>query len=107
MPCYDPETHERPKRMERRLHFLTEMLCGLCGRVEAAGLYSPHISASEELVTWWEQHKLHDADVVAAHNKYQKLGANDPAWEKLSEQERDYIIKSRMDLSHEDGKPHY
>ena len=35
MPCYDPETHDRPIRLEKKIHYLTELLCTLCTTIQS------------------------------------------------------------------------
>jgi hypothetical protein len=55
MPCYDPETHERPKRLEKKIHHLTEMLCWLCGVTDPSV-----IEANHNLKDWWMKHQEFD-----------------------------------------------
>lgn len=67
MPCYDPETHERPMRLESKVHCLTAMLCAICGIIEAT--HPEIISNNPSLFEWWENHKAHDAYVSALEEK--------------------------------------
>lgn len=59
MPCYDPETHDRAERLERKVQLLTQLLCGLCTVVEArAPLLFSGVNGLQE---WWREHKKVDA----------------------------------------------
>lgn len=63
MPCYDPDTHERPIRLEGKVNFLTAQLCYLCEILDKA---SPNvISNNPDLNEWWKNHKNHDAKIAA------------------------------------------
>lgn len=62
MPCYDPETHERPIRLESRVHELTAMLCALCQKVQDI----PYtLSSVPGLTEWWNRHEAHDQEIAA------------------------------------------
>lgn len=81
MPCYDPETHERPKRLEAKVHRLTAMLCYLCGKTEAT---NPAIIAdNRELAEWWRNHKAQDKRVAAVREK-RRVGG----WQSLTADEQ-------------------
>lgn len=74
MPCWDSllytkasipygnaklqEEGSEVKHLESRIHNLTEMLCGLCKRVEA-GWPSVFVE-NTELSAWWKDHKADD-----------------------------------------------
>lgn len=73
MPCYDPETHERPKRLEEKVHKLTALLCYICREVETEGEHGI-LSDHPELSKWWTDHKTHDARVAAIKEKSDRLG---------------------------------
>lgn len=68
MPCYDPETHERPKRLAAKVNYLTELLCATC---KTASL--EFIQARPWLREWWANHQIVDAKIAAAKAK-QKRG---------------------------------
>lgn len=34
MPCYDPETNDRPERLQEKVHNLTALLCYACHELE-------------------------------------------------------------------------
>ena len=69
MPCYDPETHERPIRLEKRVHELTALLCYACSKL------SPEAIASEpNLAAWWHKHKTHDDRIAALKAKRAQYG---------------------------------
>lgn len=72
MPCYDPETHERPKRLESKVHRLTAMLCRLCGQIET--VMPTIIETDAELAEWWINHKTHDQRIAAIREKRKTLG---------------------------------
>lgn len=66
MPCTDggvSYTHyaDNPET-KKRLDRVTRLLCGLCKRIEAQGHGGDDlITVDQELVEWWENHKILDA----------------------------------------------
>lgn len=72
MPCYDPETHDRPIRMEQKIHRLTAMLCYLCGELERAN--SALLTDTSDLASWWVAHKAHDERIAALKEKRRLQG---------------------------------
>lgn len=69
MPCYDPDTHNRPIRLENKVHFLTSLLCHACERLSPAA-----IAANPKLAAWWEEHKTHDTRIATLKQKRDRLG---------------------------------
>lgn len=67
MPCYDPETHERPVRLENKVHRLTAMLCALCKKIEKTN--PAMIAENRDIAIWWEDHKTHDERIAAIKEK--------------------------------------
>lgn len=67
MPCYDPETHDRPVRLENKVHRLTAMLCDLCGKIEKTN--PALIAENRDLAEWWKDHKTHDERIAALEEK--------------------------------------
>lgn len=58
MPCYDPETHERPIRLANKVHYLTELLCTLCTAVQKSNpQFLPRLP---EVNAWWVRHEEFD-----------------------------------------------
>lgn len=64
MPCYDPETHEYPKRLAAKVNALTELLCATCKTADPG-----FINARPWLRQWWENHQIIDAKIAAAKAK--------------------------------------
>lgn len=94
MPCYDSETHERPVRLEQKVHRLTALLCGLCSKVE-----STHPELFEEddaLVEWWTKHKTQDARLEALKKKQAAQG-----FQSLTPREKD-AVWFQNDISNRD-----
>lgn len=88
MPCYDPETHDRPIRLEKKVHYLTDLLCYLCKKTEAA---SPQfIEENYELAQWWIRHQKQDRMIAAILEKRKTLG-----YHSLTDEER--LIATRHD----------
>lgn len=80
MPCYDPETHERPVRLEEKVHHLTALLCGLCRKLEESD--SPLIKENAALTAWWKNHKEKDRLVAEINEKERTEG-----WKSLTHEE--------------------
>ena len=89
MPCFDPDTVERPIRLEQKVHCLTDMLCRLCGQVEPGIL-----EANPDIAAWWQAHKAQDkmiADLVRKR-ELQGYGALTPDenWLLIKAQDASY-----------------
>lgn len=75
MPCYDPETHDRPIRLEAKVHKLTAFLCGVLSAYEKSDeALRIHIHRNKELSEWWENHKTQDARIDALKEKRKQYG---------------------------------
>lgn len=59
MPCYDPETSNRPERLQKIVNRQTRLLCGLCRRSSEEA-----INADPDLREWWIAHKAHDERIA-------------------------------------------
>ena len=81
MPCYDPDTHARPVRLEAKVHALTAMLCSLCGAVEET--LQILIEDRPVLKAWWEAHKEQDRLIQELEEKRRLHGES-----SLSPEER-------------------
>lgn len=81
MPCYDPDTHLRPPRLEARINSLTKLLCGACKLLEKADQAS--LKRNKELNDWWEAHKANDAWIEAVREK-KRIGKELLTVEELS-----------------------
>lgn len=64
MPCYDPDTHDKPERLKKRIHKLTAMLCWLCGRSDQS-----LIGENADLAVWWKDHHAHDEIIASLKEK--------------------------------------
>lgn len=58
MPCYDPETHDRPIRLANKIHHLTRLLCELCTSLDQK--YPHHLPCLPEVNEWWLKHQEFD-----------------------------------------------
>ena len=88
MPCYDPETHDRPIRLEARIHKLTEMLCQLCTIVD---MIDPKIIPfNPTLNDWWIKHKEFDQISKELIKKVEEQGINN-----LTNSERSHYYRSK------------
>jgi hypothetical protein len=85
MPCYDPETHEYPKRLAAKVNNLTELLCGVCGVVFCDQLLYESV-ISPELKEWWVKHQAIDALCADAREKHRRGLA-------LTDTERGYLCR--------------
>lgn len=67
MPCYDPETHEYPKRLAAKVNCLTELLCSVCKALP------PHIFLRvPNLAVWWASHQILDVKIAAVNAKRER-----------------------------------
>jgi hypothetical protein len=83
MPCYDPDTHERPERLAKKVNVLTDMLCRTCQQVGAYDL-------PDDVAVWWDNHKVFDEKRRLAREKYEQLQASGhpmPFWELTQEEQ--------------------
>lgn len=89
MPCYDPETHERPIRLEEKVHRLTDLLCRTCKKLDQS---DPNmlLASDPELFAWWQDHKEQDAMIAAIRAKRDILG-----WDSLTPKERRFMDRDR------------
>lgn len=69
MPCYDPETHDRPIRLEAKVQRLTRLLCYLCQN-SSEGV----IAGNEDLASWWKAHQESDAKIARLKEKKKTHG---------------------------------
>lgn len=75
MPCYDPETHDRPIRLEEKIHKLTAFLCGVLTAYEKGDeALRIHLHQNDDLSKWWENHKTQDARIEALKHKREQFG---------------------------------
>lgn len=82
MPCYDPETHDRPIRLEKKIHYLTELLCTLCSTIQSNNPdYLPRLP---EINRWWIRHREFDQIGEALEAKFNELGRDALTPEELS-----------------------
>jgi hypothetical protein len=93
MPCYDPETHNRPIRLEKKIHYLTELLCTLCTSVNK---HSPnYLPNLEEVNKWWLKHQEFDRIGEEIEAKVKEHGVD-----KLTPNERShYYARQRNDAT--------
>lgn len=81
MPCYSTGTAEGDARLaaaEEAKHaaLLENMLCGLCTRIEAGEILSPHfINDDPTLKAWWARHKKADKRKKALEEADKKRSA--------------------------------
>lgn len=81
MPCYDPETHDAPKRYAAKINRLTQHLCKLCSSIEANNPdYLPRLP---EINGWWLEHKRYDELKELAIRK-----KNESGLDSLTDEER-------------------
>lgn len=86
MPCYDPETHDRPVRLANKIHYLTELLCTLCTAVQKS---NPHFLARlPEVHAWWVRHEEFDRIGEEIARKVKQHGFN-----SLTQHERSHYFK--------------
>lgn len=74
MPCYDPDTHDRPIRLAAKIHKLTEMLCYLCTIVDT--IDRKIIPFNPTLNDWWIKHQEFDRKGQEIEDKVKAYGAN-------------------------------
>jgi hypothetical protein len=84
MPCYDPETHERPKRLDRKVNRLTAMLCSLCGKLQAE--HPAILEENPEILEWWTKHRAHDERISSLKERRWRDGID-----SLTMKERDEL----------------
>ena len=90
MPCYDPETHDAPIRLAKRLNEVTQLLCKTCTQIN---VHAPDIFVvMPDLYIWWKTHQEHDKHVAYLEAKVKTTGFN-----SLTRQERDYYY-TRNDI---------
>jgi hypothetical protein len=83
MPCYDPETHERPIRLAEKIHYLTELLCTLCAAVQKSNpQFLPRLPEVRE---WWVKHEEFDRAGAEIAKRVEQHGLN-----SLTQQERSH-----------------
>lgn len=61
MPCQSDPSDYADNSIRNELNMVTRLLCALCGELEAAG-QSLYIGKVPYLLSWWEAHKLRDAE---------------------------------------------
>lgn len=87
MPCYDPETHERPERLQKKVHLLTRLLCTLCDRLEADGQLK-YFHTDAQLHAWLTHHRQLDAERKRIEQKIKATGR-----ESLTQEERWFDVR--------------
>ena len=91
MPCYDPETHDRPIRLEAKIHMLTEMLCSLCQIVDV--IDPKIIPFNPTLNDWWLRHQEFDRIGEEIRLKKEAHGMDS----LTQEEKRHYWMRERND----------
>jgi hypothetical protein len=90
MPCYDPETHDRPVRLAKKIHHLTRLLCTLCTSVHKHNPdYLPNLP---EVNKWWVMHQEFDRIGDEIEAKVKEHGMD-----KLTPNERSHYYARRRD----------
>jgi hypothetical protein len=81
MPCYDPETHLKPIRLEGQIHYLTDLLCSTCKELEKNNVEI--LIENSKLSEWWENHKRHDQEIARIKEKRRVHGPQSLTGEEL------------------------
>jgi len=89
MPCYDTETHDRPIRLEAKIHYLTKLLCSLCTSVQRNNPdYLPNLP---EVYYWWLKHQAFDQIGDALIQKVEEQGID-----SLNQEEENHYWKRKF-----------